>query len=77
MGWLLSGVVSCGPLGREFPRDVDAVRDADTPVSCDLPKLPKLVKLIPGLYSTSVVYYSVCNHSQVVITDLKPQFDEI
>ena len=30
MGWLLSGVASCGPTDREFPGNVDAVRDADT-----------------------------------------------
>ena len=29
MGWLLRGIVSCGPNDREFPGDVEAVRDVD------------------------------------------------
>ena len=41
IGWLLWEAVWCEPPapGREFPWGVDAVRDADLPVSCDPPTL--------------------------------------
>ena len=54
MGWLFCGVVSCGspPFpGREFPRDVDAVRDADPLVSCDPPTLEETRRAVNQLKS--------------------------
>ena len=39
------------PPDREFPGDVDAVRDADPPVSCDTPNLEETSQTVKQLKS--------------------------
>ena len=49
MGWLILGVVPCGPHYREFPGDAAAVQDADPPLGSDPPTLDETRRAVNQL----------------------------